>query len=325
MAQRMQLDIDHDDEDAQLEAQKKKNKELAWRFDRSWDLIQEDEAGRLKAVSKEDQVAIRRRRAALIPGIKRGLVRYAVLAIDMSAAMNDPDMKPSRGIAVLSMCEDFVQEFFDQNPIAHMAIISTSNGVATLEAPIGSSPKVLCAALSRLSDKASFRGDASLQNLLELGQRVLDPIPPYGSKEIITVFGSLSTTDPGDIMTTVASLAEKKVKCTIVGLAAEVYVLRQVAKKTQGDYSVATHEDHFLELLTAQVPPRPLTDANIESSLVEMGFPVLKVLDKAQTFFDVREGRKTGIYGYECPKCSVLRRLKSLGNISPSSEICFIN
>lgn len=244
----------------------------------------------MKSVQKDEQIARRRRRDALVPGVRRGIVRYCVLAVDTSAAMNDTDMKPSRGIAVLGMCEEFIREFFDQNPIAHMAIVSTSNGMAEVVAPIGSSPKVLCSSLSRksfplnrpgpeknnkekielrrstarmslsvctsfrillgivlflwsgLADKP-FRGDASLQNLLKLSSKLLSPIPPYGSKEVIVVFGSLSTTDPGDIMSTVASLREANIKCSVVGLAAEVHVLGQVAKRTLVSMSFLTNID----------------------------------------------------------------------------------
>mmetsp|Transcript_32471 Transcript_32471/g.127353 ORF Transcript_32471/g.127353 Transcript_32471/m.127353 type:complete len:102 (+) Transcript_32471:1136-1441(+) len=83
-----------------------------------------------------------------------------------------------------------------------------------------------------MAEKASFRGEASLQNLLELSKAILDPVPPYGSKEVIMVFSSLSTTDPGDIKATTNSLKENGIRCSIVGLAAEVYILRQVCKKT---------------------------------------------------------------------------------------------
>uniref|UniRef100_A0A7S2ZVD5 VWFA domain-containing protein n=1 Tax=Rhodosorus marinus TaxID=101924 RepID=A0A7S2ZVD5_9RHOD len=305
---RRQLDIDKDDEFTREEQEAKKKKGYAWESqDRSWERIQEDESGRIRAVGADDPATRRQRRQALIPGIKRGIVRYAVLAIDASESMNDSDMKPSRGIAVLTICEQFVQEFFEQNPIAHLAIVATFRGSATQVAAIGSSPQALCSELSTMAEKASFRGEASLQNLLELSKAILDPVPPYGSKEVIMVFSSLSTTDPGDIKATTNSLKENGIRCSIVGLAAEVYILRQVCKKTGGEYHVATNEEHFHELVNAHVPPPPLASDTLKASLVEMGFPKLKVLKSSKQYFDAnvnpKGGRSSGKIGYECPRC----------------------
>jgi hypothetical protein len=51
-----------------------------------------------------------------------------------------------------------------------------------------------------------------LQNLLELAETSLRAIPHYGSREVVVLFGSLSTTDPGDIFETLRRLVKCKVR-----------------------------------------------------------------------------------------------------------------
>lgn len=49
----------------------------------------------------------------------------------------------------------------------------------------------------------ALSGEPSLQNTLELAERILKPLPGHASREILVLFGSLTTCDPGDINTTV--------------------------------------------------------------------------------------------------------------------------
>lgn len=46
-------------------------------------------------------------------------------------------------------------------------------------------------------------GEPSLQNTLELAGRILKPLPGHASRELLVLFGSLTTCDPGDIITTI--------------------------------------------------------------------------------------------------------------------------
>jgi len=79
--------------------------------------------------------------------------------------------------------------------------------------------------------------------------------------------------------------------------------------RKQGEYHVATNEEHFHELVNAHVPPPPLASDTLKASLVEMGFPKLKVLKSSKQYFDAnvnpKGGRSSGKIGYECPRCKV--------------------
>lgn len=60
--------------------------------------------------------------------IKRGMIRYLYLAIDLSKTMADGDMRPSRLAVTLRIVQDFVTNYFDQNPLSQLGILVTRYG-----------------------------------------------------------------------------------------------------------------------------------------------------------------------------------------------------
>lgn len=61
--------------------------------------------------------------------------------------------------------------------------------------------------------------------------------------------------------------------CSVVGLGAEVHVMRSLAVETKGKYSVVTGEPHLRQVLADYAPPPPSLEKETPSSLVQMGFP----------------------------------------------------
>lgn len=61
--------------------------------------------------------------------------------------------------------------------------------------------------------------------------------------------------------------------CSVVGLGAEVHVMRSLAVETKGRYSVVTGEPHLRQVLADYAPPPPSLEKETPSSLVQMGFP----------------------------------------------------
>ncbi|CAM9574684.1 unnamed protein product [Discosporangium mesarthrocarpum] len=72
-----------------------------------------------------DQRRSRARRAVIGQSIKRGMIRYLYLALDMSKAMSEGDMRPSRLAVTLRVVQDFITNYFDQNPLSQLGIIVT--------------------------------------------------------------------------------------------------------------------------------------------------------------------------------------------------------
>jgi len=117
------------------------------------------------------------------------------------------------------------------------------------------------------------------------------------------ILGGLNTTDPGDIHDTITSLAQHSIRCSVIGLAAEVQVCRTLAKATAGTYGVVMHEKHFKELLFKHVPPLP-TEKNSKKTRrwVRMGFPQKRV-DACPSLCACHT--RLSYQGYYCPKCGL--------------------
>ena len=62
--------------------------------------------------------------------MQRGIIRHVYLGIDMSSAMVELDLKPSRLECTLTLAEQFINEYFDQNPLSQLGVILTRRGVA---------------------------------------------------------------------------------------------------------------------------------------------------------------------------------------------------
>lgn len=57
-------------------------------------------------------------------------------------------------------------------------------------------------------------------------------MPAHSSREIVILMGSLTTCDPTDINETIEEAKKLGLRCSVIGLAAEVYVCRQLTKIT---------------------------------------------------------------------------------------------
>lgn len=91
-------------------------------------------------------------------------------------------------------------------------------------------------------------------------------LPSTNSREILLVWSSLTTQDPGNIHETIAALAKEGVRVSCVSLAAEVKVLHTLTEKTGGSFHVALDEDHLRQLILDFVPPPPL-EQDLEPTL----------------------------------------------------------
>jgi transcription initiation factor TFIIH subunit 2 len=311
----------------------------AWerRYERSWDVIEVSETtGKIYRRDDLDQQRQRHRELlrlaldvapaqAVRVGRSLGLIRFLVLALDLSAAVRShsrstlgsayPDLKPTRWAAVLLGAQYFVREFFSENAVSQLALVILHEGIATQVTEMSGSARLHLDALQTLrrgSSKFLREGDggqASLQNCLELGLRIHATVPKFGTRELLIVYGALSTCDPGDIHQTIQDCVAKNVRVSIIGLGAEVFILRTTAEQTGGTYRVPLQNDHFRQLLRQQV--RPLKSLAHPASAVEaesaeatmrmiMGFPPRLARDQLAIAIDTRRARRLG---FECPRC----------------------
>ncbi|OAA63011.1 TFIIH basal transcription factor complex, subunit SSL1 [Cordyceps fumosorosea ARSEF 2679] len=270
---------------------KKKTSAQAWEQSRrTWetDLPEEGEDGTLDLTTLAAEERRRRLRARDATPLQRGIIRHLVLVLDMSFAMADKDMLPTRHRLALRCAAAFVREFFEQNPISQLAVVGMRDGVAVRISDLGGDPAEHLERLRELEGQDP-QGNPSLQNALEMCRGALFHAPSHGTREVLIVYGALLSSDPGDIYDTMTSLVRDRIRVSVIGLSAHLSVCAELCARTNatGDseasryYNVATDEVHFRELLLAATTPPPVAPAAVATeeegagaaSLLMMGFP----------------------------------------------------
>ncbi|UKZ77238.1 hypothetical protein TrVFT333_004957 [Trichoderma virens FT-333] len=235
-----------------------RNASKAWEQSRrTWetDLPEEDD-GMLNLAGYE---AERRRRLLRdTTPLQRGIIRHLVLVLDMSFAMAEKDLLPTRYRLTLSYAAAFVREYFEQNPISQLAIVGMRDGVAVRVSDMGGNPAEHLERLRDL-DGQDPQGNPSLQNALEMCRGALFHAPSHGTREVLIIYGALLSSDPGDIHDTISNLIAERIRVSVVGLSAQVAICAELCSRTNvGDdsqYNVAMDETHFKDLFLAITTP----------------------------------------------------------------------
>lgn len=157
--------------------------------------------------------------------------------------------------------------------------------------------------IEKLKSSLDTGGDASIANALDVCVDCLKNIPPYGHREAVFLLASLSTCDPGDIMTSIKQAMKHHIRVSVVGVAAEVYICRFMTDKTNGTYGIALDQEHMEQLLLEHaVPPPWLLEDQQKVSLVQVGFPSqASTASGAACFVGAECSLKSGCY--ICPRC----------------------
>ncbi|KXZ56829.1 hypothetical protein GPECTOR_1g748 [Gonium pectorale] len=291
-------DIDEHELRRQEEAYQKQ-----YENEQTWDQLQEDEFGNLFVDKTAEQRARRKRllSAAQSARIRKGMIRYLLLVVDLSRAASATDLRPNRLACMLGLARSFVREFFDQNPLSQLGIAVMRGGLVDRLTDLSGSPEAQVARLEA-GKLGAAAGDASLQNALDLSVSLLRSLPPYGHREVLMLFAALSSCDPGNILDSVRACKENHIRVSVVGVAAEVYVCRRIADDTGGSYGVALHEAHLEQLLMAHAHPPPASQAQARAELVRMGFPQRSTEDASSAVFVGLEARLLP-GSYTCPAC----------------------
>ena len=80
-------------------------------------------------------------------------------------------------------------------------------------------------------------------------------MPAHTSREVLVIFGSLTTCDPADIGLTIKALKSNNVRVSVIGLAAEVRICRHLCRETGGEYGVLLDDHHLKQLIMNLVQP----------------------------------------------------------------------
>nr|CDS32405.1 TFIIH C1 C terminal [Hymenolepis microstoma] len=271
---------------ADLMSNRPEKRDYSWisGYEKTWASIKEDSSGSLVSsmnkLARDSHADLRARRqraldlaANNVSGTPRlGMVRHLYLVVDLSSAMLERDLHPTRIICTIRCLKKFVGNFFDQNPLSQLGIITTSGSKAKVVSALSGGLVRHMKALAELEKNPQCEGEPSIQNALLIAESRLKHIPSYSSREILLVMSSMTTCDPGDIHQTIQSLINNKIRCSVISLAVEVFVHKALATATGGTLNVIMDVHHFKTLLQGFVPP-PHISANSDAALLRIGFP----------------------------------------------------
>ncbi|KAL8718475.1 MAG: hypothetical protein Q9225_004389 [Loekoesia sp. 1 TL-2023] len=228
---------------------------------RTWEDVEEGEDGTITGtIDSLLQQGKRKRTLKDTTPLQRGIIRHLILIIDLSAAMTEKDLRPTRYLLTIRYCQEFVTEFFEQNPISQIGIIGMRDGLAVRVSDMSGNPSDHISNLQALR-KEDPKGQPSLQNALDMARAALFHAPSHGTREILLLFGSLLSSDPGDVHTTITSLVNSHITTTVIGLSAQVAICLTLVKRTnphsnpQKHYNVALDEVNYRELIMRLATP----------------------------------------------------------------------
>ncbi|KAK3943480.1 TFIIH basal transcription factor complex p47 subunit [Diplogelasinospora grovesii] len=252
----------------------------AWEdIQRSWEAVAETADGTI-SIGELLEAEKRRRLLRDTTPLQRGIIRHLMLVLDMSFAMAEKDLLPSRYLCTINYAVDFVREYFEQNPISQLGIIGMRDGIAVRISDMSGNPAEHIERLREWGEQQEPQGNPSLQNALEMCRGALFHAPSHGTREVLIIYGALLSSDPGDINDTISHLIADRIRVSIVGLSGHLAICAELCSRTNGgddgNYRIAMHEQHLRELfLAATTPPATLstTAEQNKASLLMMGFP----------------------------------------------------
>ena len=194
-------------------------------MERSWDDIEEDESGQLRDARAASHYK-RQRLEYASRSAKRRMVRYVVLIIDLSNGLDpkhNTDLRPHPLTAFRNLAELFVREFFEQNPVSQLGLVVTRDRQAHMTSHIGGSPKQHIAKMEKEWGEEPC-GQPTLEKSLKIAQQALLGTPTYGSREIVVLYGSAHTVDPGDIHDAIDGLSTHAIRARCAGASSTVFM-----------------------------------------------------------------------------------------------------
>ena len=102
-------------------------------YSKVWSVILDDTSESIEdSINRFNSIKHKRlaKNLALIPGLKKGLIRNFVIVIEGSKAANETDLYPTRLRWTLNQVMKFSEDFFEQNPLCLLGVVLTKDAVA---------------------------------------------------------------------------------------------------------------------------------------------------------------------------------------------------
>lgn len=195
-------DVTEDEEDVQVTRsdrvrtrRRKQRGGAEWELSRTWETLVEGADGTISStVEGLLEAGKRKRYAAQWPSqrssdgrfsdrllkdttpLQRGIIRHLILILDLSQSMSEKDLRPTRYLLTLRYAQEFVREFFEQNPISQLGVLGLRDGLAIRVSDMSGNPTEHLTAIQSLKTQDP-KGLPSVQNGLEMARGALLYVP----------------------------------------------------------------------------------------------------------------------------------------------------
>lgn len=230
--------------------------------------------------------------AGAAPNGRRGIVRNVLLVLDLSASSEDRDLLPSRKSVMSSAVKAFYRAFVENNPLSTMGVALVSDGACTKFSALVPDADLLAEMLGPKTFVGS--GAFSLSAGMEAAAVLLKDTSCI--KEVLLVVSSLSFAD-SDPSAHVNRLISRGIKIHCIHLAAEMAILRRIAKTSGGTFGVVSQPDDLFALMEPVTIPGP-HQGTARLQMLRVGLPP-GIVETSICACHLEVTEK----GYECPFC----------------------
>lgn len=276
-------------------------------MNRSWDPYKVNDKGELvQLINPDEWQSETNRRKLALRNKSRGLIRSIVIVLDLSnMGLNSRDFGCSRIQLLKQALRAFIINFFEQNPISQISIVSTSNGRAQILTYLCGSVNIHLKCIDNLDDYTE-EGAPSIHNAMNVCIAILKSAAKYSTREILTIYGSLHTCDITSIDPIIKKLQTNNIITSVIGFGASVFILQRLSTETGGTYLIPLNSDHFADILKSNIEPPEWSSKFERLDFIPFGFVYNK--DDNIPSFDISELRssKDALPRYDgltCPNC----------------------
>jgi transcription initiation factor TFIIH subunit 2 len=156
---------------------------------------------------------------------------------------------------------------------------------------------------------------------------VLGNAPPFSTKEILLIYGSMNTCDwaPIDVIERMVCAEGKSAVVSAIGFGAKIFAIERIVEASGGIYRIPTCPEQFEDLLLTHVRPPAWSDKTQAFELVPFGF--VRPVKEIHCFdaWQVKGGQAhlPEMSGIGCPKCGT--RIFALPGYCPCCGIMLMS
>lgn len=202
---------------------------------------------------------------------KKTSLRKLHLVIDFSQQMLEKDFIPNTLYMVLSKAIEFVEEFFELNPLSNLALSLIKDRKCLLQSNFKNNPSELISIMENLKKKNSTNeetfledlnkdsealsthdipsGTVSMENVLKATEVLMADQPLYYAREVLVLLNSPNSRDANDLTAFIEKINKAYIIVNMLSLAGGTYVFQQICQKTRGKFEVAINEFDFKQKL----------------------------------------------------------------------------